>query len=147
MPPVRGTATSIFASPASGRDSEANATQLPLATDTSVPILALILPKLVQRILCTEFVDMHELLPDTWKMEEQWDLYCWSTWPKRGLVTDIDLWMKCYASLMAVLTSMTHLVHGPITAYWSVTTRDSNSHFLHTLRVSQEVMFRHSCCN
>ena len=35
-----------------------------------VPGMALVPPKLVQKILRGEFIDMHELLPETWRAEE-----------------------------------------------------------------------------
>ena len=69
----------------------------------SIPGLALIPPKLVQKILREEFVDMHELLPETWRMEEPREGCCRSTRPRRGLITDIALWTECYASLVTVL--------------------------------------------
>ena len=75
------------------------------AGSTDVPGLALIPPKLVMKILKGEFVDMYELLPETWRMEEAKDYCCRSTRPKRGLITDISLWTECFASLVAVLTT------------------------------------------
>ena len=56
----------------------------PPEVDASIPGLALIPPKLVQKILRGEFVDMHELLPDTWRVEEQQESCCRSTRPKGG---------------------------------------------------------------
>lgn len=76
-----------------------------MTIDPNTPGLALIPPKLVQRILKGEFIDMYELLPETWRMEEAQDSCCRSSRPKRGLVTDISLWTECYASLVAVLTT------------------------------------------
>ena len=73
--------------------------------DTGIPGLALIPPKVVQKILRGEYVDMHELLPESWRLEEQRDSCCRSSRPKRGLVTDIALWTECYASLVAVLVT------------------------------------------
>ena len=101
LPAVK-TAASVGAGAASGKEPCADP---PPATDPSVLGLALIPPKLVQKILRGEFVDMHELLPDTWRMEDQRDSCCRSTRPKRGLVTDIALWTECYASLVAVLAT------------------------------------------
>lgn len=57
--------------------------------NASIPGLALIPPKLVQKILRCEFVDMHELFPETWGLEETQDSCCRSTRLKWGLVTDI----------------------------------------------------------
>lgn len=73
--------------------------------NANVPGLALIPPKLVQKILRGDFVDMHELLPEAWRTEEARDSRCRSFCPKRGLVIDIALWTECYASLVTVLST------------------------------------------
>ena len=86
-------------------DAEAAGGDLQSVTDSSIPGIALIPPKLVQKILKGDDVDMHELLPETWRAEEPRDSCCRSIRPKRGLVTDISLWTECYASLVAVLTT------------------------------------------
>ena len=60
--------------------------------------------KLVKRILDLEFVDMVELVPDSWRYQEEEAKCCHQ--PKRqrrGPVTDILLWVECYASLVEVL--------------------------------------------
>jgi hypothetical protein len=44
--------------------------------DPLIPGLALIPPKLVQKILKGDYVDMHELLPETWRLEESRDYCC-----------------------------------------------------------------------
>ena len=80
--------------------------------DTSVPGLALIPPKLVQKILKGDYVEMHELLQDSWRLDQQSDSCCKSARPKRGLITDIALWTECYASLVAVLVT-THPQKAP----------------------------------
>ena len=54
----------------------------------------------VQKILRGDFVDMHELLPETWWAEEPKESCCRSSRPKRDLVIDISLWSECYASLV-----------------------------------------------
>ena len=76
-----------------------------LELSVGVPGMALIPPKLVQKILRGGFIDMYELLPETWRAEEPKESCCRSTRPKRGLVTDITLWTECYASLVAVLAT------------------------------------------
>ena len=60
--------------------------------------------KLVKRILDLEFVDMVELVPDSWRYQEEEAKCCHQ--PKRqrrGPVTDILLWVECYVSLVEVL--------------------------------------------
>ena len=64
--------------------------------------------KLVRKILELEFVEMAELVPDSWRTEEA-DYQCCSSHnpriPRRGPVTNILLWVECYSSLVAVLSS------------------------------------------
>ena len=65
-------------------------------------------PKLTKKILDLEFVDMTELIPETWRLQEEEETKCCHQprrTPRRGPVTDIMLWVECYASLVAVLTS------------------------------------------
>ena len=63
-------------------------------------------PKLVKRILSLEFVDMSELIPESWKFTEEDTSCCHhNRVPRRGPVTDILLWVECYSMLVAVLAS------------------------------------------
>ena len=63
-------------------------------------------PKLVGRILNLEFIDMSELIPESWKsMEEEASCCHQVKVSRRGPVTDILLWVECYATLVAVLAS------------------------------------------
>lgn len=74
--------------------------------DPDIPVLSLIPPKLAQKILRGEYVEMRELLPESWHTEEAKESCCRTPRPRRGgLVTDITLWTECYASLVAVLTT------------------------------------------
>ena len=60
--------------------------------------------KIVKRIQDLEYVDMAELVPDTWRFHEEESKCCHQNKrPKRGPVTDILLWVECYASMVAVL--------------------------------------------
>ena len=102
---LSGSAGSVLPLTLTQQSSEGSGGELQPVTSSSVPGLALIPPKLVQRILKGEFVDMYELLPETWRVEEPKDSCCRSVRPKRGLVTDISLWTECYALLVAVLTT------------------------------------------
>ena len=64
---------------------------------TSVPT------KLIQRIWELEYVDMWELLPETWLQEAaQFRACCHSRRPKRGLIT---LWTECFTTLAAALSA------------------------------------------
>ena len=60
--------------------------------------------KLIKRILNLEFIDMSELIPESWKfMEEEISCCHQNRSSHRGLVTDILLWVECYSTLVAVL--------------------------------------------
>ena len=63
--------------------------------------------KLVKRILDREYIDMAELVPDSWRFqEEEQSKSCYQNKRlRRGPITDILLWVECYASLVEVLSS------------------------------------------
>ena len=61
-------------------------------------------PKLVKRIVEKEFVDIWELLPESWQLESE-GTCCHSKRLRRSLVTDIGLWTQCYATMAAILSS------------------------------------------
>ena len=71
--------------------------------------LSLAIPqKLCRRILELDYVEMSELLPETWGLESDATLPCCHEGrrqPRRGPVTDILLWVECYSSLVAVLAT------------------------------------------
>ena len=63
--------------------------------------------KLVKRILDLEYVDMAELVPDSWRFQEEEASKCCHQ-PKRhrrGPITNILLWVECYTSMVEVLCS------------------------------------------
>ena len=61
--------------------------------------------KLVKRILNLEFIDMSELIPESWKFMEEEISYCHQNRSShRGPVTDILLWVECYSTLVEVLS-------------------------------------------
>ena len=62
-------------------------------------------PKLAKRIMAKEFVDMWELLPETWRLEAEGSC-CQARRPRRALVTDINIWTECYATMAAILSSV-----------------------------------------
>ena len=68
-----------------------------------LPGLAFVPPKIIQKVLRGKLIEMHELLPEAWRAEE--DSCCRSTRPKRGLITDITLWTECYALLVGILST------------------------------------------
>ena len=85
----------------------------PIPTTRPVPTATYTYPqelpaKLVKKISDLEFIEMAELVPDSWRVEEI-DYQCCSTHnprtPRRGPVTNILLWLECYSSLVAVLSA------------------------------------------
>ena len=62
--------------------------------------------KLVQKIVKLEFVEMRDLMPESWMREEEEASKPILTMPRRRLapVTDILLWLQCYAALVGVLS-------------------------------------------
>ena len=70
----------------------------------SLPGFDSVPPKLVKRILAKEYVDIWELLPETWQLEAE-GFCCHSKRPRRGVVTDISLWTECYSTMAAILVA------------------------------------------
>ena len=62
-------------------------------------------PCLVQKILALEFVDMWELLPESWRLESTESGCCNPRRSRRGLMTSFPLRVECYASLVAILAA------------------------------------------
>ena len=66
-------------------------------------------PKVVKKILNLEYIEMAELLPEYWGAEEPESPCCsihTSKSSQRSPVTDILVWLDCYASLVSVLCSV-----------------------------------------
>ena len=62
----------------------------------NIPGFASVPTELIRRIWGLEYIDMWELLPETWRQETaQSSACCHSRRPKRGLITDIALWTEC----------------------------------------------------
>lgn len=83
--------------------------------------LSLAIPqKLCRRILELDYVEMSELLPETWGLESDTTLPCCHEGrrqSRRGPVTDILLWVECYSSLVAVLATKFPQYIGDFMAY------------------------------
>ncbi len=69
-----------------------------------IPGWATVPPKLLKKIWSLDFIDMWELLPESWRLDQQAEGCCRSQRPKRGLVTNLALWTECYAVLVAILS-------------------------------------------
>ena len=55
-------------------------------------------PWLTKKFLALEYMDMWELLPESWRLEPAEGGCCHSRRPRRGLVTSFPLWVECYAA-------------------------------------------------
>ena len=65
-------------------------------------------PRLTKKIIDLEYVDMAELVPDTWRYgEEDGSKCCHQSRrsSRRAPVTDILLWLECYTTMAAILVS------------------------------------------
>ena len=78
-----------------------------LAEISSLPGFASVPSRLVKRILAKEYIDMTEMLPETWRLEMSAASGCCphAKRPRRGMITDILVWADCYASMAAILSS------------------------------------------
>ena len=81
-------------------------------SDSTAPLIPFISaaplpPKLARQILELEYVNMAELVPDTWRYEEEGSKCCHQSrrTSRRAPVTDILLWLECYASMAALLAT------------------------------------------
>ena len=70
----------------------------------SIPGFSAVPAKVVRKIVALEFVDMWELLPETWRLDSAVSNCCHDRRPRRGLITDISLWTECFTTLAAVLS-------------------------------------------
>ena len=78
--------------------------------------------KIQKRILDLEYVDVGELLPETWKMQqiqEDQDLQCChqARTLRRGPVTNLLLWLEGYSILVAILSSKYPQYTGELMVY------------------------------
>ena len=105
--------------------------------------------KLVRKILELEFVEMAELVPDSWRSEEA-DYQCCSSHnpriPRRGPVTNILLWVECYSSLVAVLSSKYPNKIGHFMAYQKTIIKAHRS-FVGEVWVVYDTCFRRKAAN
>ena len=61
-------------------------------------------PRLIKKIMTKEYVDIWELLPETWQVETEGSC-CHAKRPRRSLVTDINVWTECFATMAAILAA------------------------------------------
>ena len=77
---------------------------MPQSAAGSASLSTALPPKLVNKILDLEFIDMAELIPDAWCHQED-DVCCHHSQQtlKRGPVTCILLWVECFSILAGIL--------------------------------------------
>ena len=100
--PADGSGLAILAAAAASQRPPATP-KLPIATGGSHNPASILPPKLVKKIRDLEFVEMTELLPETWQVEHGTDSAVSRRPPRRGQITDFLLWTECCSSMMAVL--------------------------------------------
>ena len=103
-------------------------------------------PRLTKKILALEFVDMWELLPESWRLEPAEAGCCHSRRPRRGLVTNFPLWVECYAALVATLSTRYPAKMPHFMAYLRTITRASRN-FEGTAWASYDMAFRRQAAN
>jgi len=65
-------------------------------------------PKLVKWIFNLEYVQLVELIQDNWEQDEHCCGRPQTKISKQGPVDKIEVWLVCYASLVAALSFATH---------------------------------------
>ena len=91
-----------------GQQTMAGPSALPTSTNITIdlPGTTAVPQTLVRKILNGDFVNMSELLPDSWRVEEMnTQSPSQKGGPHCGLVTDILIWLECFATLASVITS------------------------------------------
>ena len=76
-------------------------------------------PKLLKKILDLEFIEMGELIPESWGLDQDPPSCCHHgrRQSRRGPVSDILLWLECYSSLVAALATKFPQYVGDFMAY------------------------------
>ena len=64
-------------------------------------------PKLTKKTLELEYIEMSELLPESWRLQQEDEQCCHHRrlQSRRGPVSDILMWLECYATMVAVLST------------------------------------------
>ena len=103
-------------------------------------------PRLMKKILALEFIDMWELLPESWRLESTESGCCNPRRPRWGLVTSFPLWVECYASLVAILAARYPEKTPHFMAYLRTITKVSRN-FEGTAWASYDMAYRHQAAN
>ena len=102
-------------------------------------------PRLIKKILAKEYVDIWELLPETWQVETEGSC-CHSKRPRRSLVTDINVWTECFATMAAILAAAFPAKAPHLFAYLRTITKASRT-FECSAWASYDMAFRRQAAN
>lgn len=119
-------------------------------TDTSalsdLPDFDLVPAKLIKRIWDLEYIDMAELLPESWRVEAVESSCCHAKRPRRELILDFALWTECYATLSAILSARYPSKAPHLAAYLRIITNASRN-FEGSAWASYDAAFRRQAAN
>ena len=76
----------------------------PSAELLNLPGFSSVPQKLLKKIVAKEYVDICELLPEMWQIKTE-SSCCHAKRLRRALVTDINVWTECFATMAAVLSA------------------------------------------
>ena len=126
-----------------------------LPTTTATPLVHplegksvanIILPqKLILKIVELEYIEMADLVPESWRLQEEEQGRCCHQarrLPRKGPVTDILLWVECYASLVAVLSTRYPAAVPELMAY-QITILKASKSFVGEGWVTYDTYYRH----
>ena len=109
--------------------------------------LATLPPKLMKRILNKEYIEMFEILPESWRLEMEASTPAGhGKRPRRGPITDIQVWCECYAVMAAALSAAYPLKAPHLFAYMRSIVRASRN-FEGTAWVSYDMSYRRAAAN
>ena len=111
----------------------------------ALPGFSAVPPKLMKRIVDKQYIDMWELLPETWVLETE-SSCCHSKRPRRAMVADINVWTECYATLAAILSAAYPEKAPHLFAYLRTITKASRT-FDNTAWASYDMAYRRQAAN
>lgn len=101
--------------------------------------------KIKKRVLALEYVDMAELVPETWQLGQEDKEECCrhqtQKLQRRGTVSSILLWVECYATLVSILSSRYAEYTGEFMAYQQTIIRAARN-FEGTAWVTYDMCYR-----
>ena len=119
---------------------------VPSFPSSATPGLNSLPPKLVKRIIGKEFVDMRELLPESWRSESQPSSAAQQKGQPQGPITDFQVWAECFATLAGVLTTVFPEKAPHLLAYLRIIARASRN-YEDSAWVSYDAAFRRQAAN